>query len=503
MGCRRRLAIVRRVDPWGLAVAAMGAVVFLLQGFGGVLSRDLGLYAYAGQQFANGVPPYVGVLNRAGPLAHMVPGFGAMLARLLGTDQVLTMRAMMMLLSVIAVWVTYLLGRDIFGSRAAGAAAAATLLASRAVVLYAGGGPREKTTMLLLVVCALLAIAHRRWGWAGVATALATLTWQPAFWPCLAAALVAAKTPTWRMHWHDVLTAWARFAAGGTAATAVIVGYFAFVGAFDAFFEGFLFVNTTSTDQVGLITFVTALPTVMLRAWGWSLWLLLAGLAASLFLAWRYRGATDPAGRAVVGVGAATVAALAWSIYVFNGWADAIFVVPMAAVGLGGLLAQARRRLPVRGAATLATAYVLVVSVSAGITAWTHRPDVLEPMRTETEALLAAAGPDTSVQSIGAPQPLVFAGLTNPIRHQMFLQGLDDYVDETEPGGLAGIAADIEERRPTFVTMDHPSWYDWAHPVLRRNYRHIGKTAGVDWFADTDLGEARLAVMTDILKSEP
>ncbi|MGB6004187.1 MAG: hypothetical protein WBG36_06170, partial [Ornithinimicrobium sp.] len=181
---------MRRVDPWGLAVAAIGAAVFLLQGFGGVLSRDRGLYAYAGQQFADGVPPYEGVLNRAGPLAHMVPGFGAMIARALGTDDLLTMRVMMMVLTVLTVWLTYFLGRDMFGSRVAGVVAAATLLSSRAVVIYAGGGPREKTTMVLLVVCALLAIAHRRWGWAGVATALATLTWQPAFFPCLAAALV-------------------------------------------------------------------------------------------------------------------------------------------------------------------------------------------------------------------------------------------------------------------------------------------------------------------------
>ncbi len=494
---------MRRVDPWGLAVAAIGAVVFVLQGFGGVLSRDLALYAYAGQQFADGVPPYVAVLNRAGPLAHMVPGFGAMLARVLGTDDLLTMRVMMLVLSVVAVWVTYLAGRDLFGSRAAGAAAAATLLASRAVVLYAGGGPREKTTMILLVACALLAIVHRKWGWAGVATALATMTWQPSFWPCLAAAVIAAKTPPLRTHWRAVVGAWARFAAGGLVATGVMVGYFASVGSLDAFFEGFLFVNATSTDQVGLITFLVALPDVMLRAWGWSLWMLLAGLLASVFLAWSSRGATDPAGRAVVGVGAATLAALAWSIYVFNGWADAIFAVPLAALGIGGLVAGLRSRFSARAAVAGAVAYVLLVSISAGVTAWNRRPDVLEPMRAETQALLAAAGPEATVQSVGAPQPLVLGGLRNPIRHQMFLQGLDEYVDETEPGGLAGIAADIEERRPTFVTMDHPRWYDWLHPVLDRSYRRIGTTAGFTWYADRDLGADELDRLSDILAGEP
>ncbi len=492
-----------RFDPWGPILAGVGAVVFALQGSGGVLSRDLALYAYAGQQFADGVPPYVGVLNRAGPLAHMVPGFGAMIARALGTDDLLTMRALMAVLSVVAVWLTYLLGRDVFASRAAGAAAAATLLTSRAVVLYAGGGPREKTTMVLLVVCALLAVAHRRWGWAGAATALATLTWQPAFWLCLVAALVAAKQPPWREHRRGTIVAWVRFGLGGAAATALVVAYFAAAGALGAFVEGFLLVNATSTRQVGLPVFVSEMPTEMLDAWGWSLWPFLVGLVAAVVLGWRARGATDPAGRAIVGVAAATVASLAWSLLVFNGWADAMFAVPLAALGTGGLAAAAGRALPVRRATALAAGYVLVVCVAAGATAWRTSPDVLEPMREEVTAVLAAAGPDATVQSIGGPQPLALAGLRNPIRHQMFLQGLDDYVDATEPGGLAGLAADLERRRPTFVTLDYLDRYEWIEPVLARDYREVGTTAGCIWFADRGLGAGRLAELRRILAGAP
>ena len=486
---------MRRLDPWGPVLAAAAAVVFGLQGLGGVLSRDLALYAYAGQQLADGVPPYVGVLNRAGPLAHMVPGLGTLLARVLGTDDLLTMRALMLVLSVVAVWLVYLVGRDVYGSRLAGAAAAATLLASRAVVLYAGGGPREKTTMVLLVVCALLAVAHRRWGWAGVATALATLTWQPAFWLCLGAALVAAAQPGWREHRGATLRAWARFGLGGILATAVVVAYFASAGALGAFFEGFLFVNATSTHQVGLITFLVRLPGAMLGAWGWSLWLLLAGLLATVVLAWRARGATDAAGRAVVGFGAATVASLAWSLLVFNGWADAMFAAPLAAVGMGGVVAAAARVLPTRRASALGVAYALVVTLAAGVTAHVDSPDDLGPMRAEVTAMLRLAGPNATVQSFGAPQPLVLAGLRNPTRHQMFLAGLATYVDETEPGGLAGLGSDRERRRPTFVTTDGISRYPWLEPALRRDYRWVGRTGGLTWYADRGLGRQRIAAL--------
>ena len=70
------------LDPITPLVGLVALVVYSLHGFGGVLNRDLGVYAYAGQQFADGVPPYEGILNRAGPLAHMLPGVGMVAGRL-------------------------------------------------------------------------------------------------------------------------------------------------------------------------------------------------------------------------------------------------------------------------------------------------------------------------------------------------------------------------------------------------------------------------------------
>src|SRR5262245_51938302 len=68
-------------DPLGPLLALLAGSVYWLRGFDGYLSRDLALYAYAGQQFADGVPAYEGVVNRSGPLSHLVPGLGALAAR--------------------------------------------------------------------------------------------------------------------------------------------------------------------------------------------------------------------------------------------------------------------------------------------------------------------------------------------------------------------------------------------------------------------------------------
>ena len=182
--------VIRR-DPLVPLVGIVSVIVYTLHGFHGALTRDLGIYSYAGQQVADGVPPYLGVLNRAGPLAHVLPGVGALVARVAGLDELVTMRVVFMLMATAAVCMVYLLGRDLFDSRAAGLVAASALLSFHGFIQYASDGPREKTPMTLFVIVALWAITRRRWFTAGVFTSLATLCLQTAFFSTFAAVAVA------------------------------------------------------------------------------------------------------------------------------------------------------------------------------------------------------------------------------------------------------------------------------------------------------------------------
>jgi hypothetical protein len=483
--------------------ALAGLVIFLLHGYGGTLTRDLALYSYSGQQLVEGVPPYVSVLNRAGPLAHMVPGGGAAIARLIGTDDLLTQRAMMTVLSVAAVWLIYVVGRDVFESRMAGAVTATSLLMIQGFVTYATGGPREKTTMMLMVICTMLAVTHRRWGWAGATVALATLTWQPVF--VAGAAMTIAATLA--LPRRRIAGALLRFVVGGLIPTTLICAYFLAVGAFRDFLDGFYLINAGYTDQEGLREFLgTGTRHELIDALGWSLWVLLAGLAASFLVAvLRLRGLdrTNPRQMAVVAFGVATLAGVLWCFRVFNGWADAVFLFPLAAAGLGGLVLHVVRRLPASAALPVVATYVVVGLVAAGAHAVATKDDNLEPLRTVTEDVLAAAGPDATVQSIGAPQPLVLGNLRNPIRHQMFIAGLDDYLDENYEGGLAAVAEQIGEDEPTFVTMDHPDWYGWVTPTLDKEYVELGRTQLVTWYAHRSLGPERLAELEAIVADGP
>ena len=489
----------RRVDPLGPVLALVSVAIFLLHGYGGELTRDLALYSYSGQQVADGVPPYVSVLNRAGPLAHLVPALGAVIAGVLGTDDVMTMRVVMTVLSVISVWLLYVVGRDIFRSRLAGAASAAALLVCQGFVIYATGGPREKTTMVLLVILALWAVTHRRWAAAGVCVALATLTWQPSFLVGTAVAGAAMLAlPSRRDVWRSVV----RFCVAGLVTTALFLLGFALAGALDDFVQCFLVINARYTRQTVLIGYLLSDPTDLWNGFGWTLWVLIAGLVATVVIAWkqfRHGDRHDHTTMTQVGLGAGTLISTVWSLAVaFNGWADAMFVVPLASLGLGGgvaLLARryadGRPRLP----RTALAGFTVVALLAAAYNSWQTRPDVFPQQRRQIEAVLAAAPPDSTIASVGAPQPLVLTGRTNPNPYQMFLAGFNNYFEDNYPGGMQGISDLIASEKPTLITSDHPSWYSWILPLLDRDYTRLGQSTDFIWYVRNDVGPATIERM--------
>lgn len=494
--------MLRRIDPLGPLFALASVVVFLLQGYGGVLTRDLSLYAYSGQQFADGVAPYVSVMNRAGPLAHIVPGLGAIIAGWLGTDDVITQRVVMTVLSVITVWLIYLTGRDLFRARTAGAIAATTLLTIQGFMLYATGGPREKTTMVLMVVLVIHAVTHRRWLWAGIAISLATLTWQPAFFVGLVTALAAVP---WRPR-RGLPTSIGKICLGGAIPAVLTMVLFAAWGAFGDLIDGFVLINARYTDQSGIISFFQDKPGSIYSGFGHSQWVLLLGLVGAVVNAavqWRKApDRSDPAVRAQIAVGVGVVFSLLWSLRAFNGWADAMFVVPAAVLGFTAGVLWLVRRAP--RPTPVAAAYCVLALVLAGANASYTSTDALPVQGVVVDDLFQIAGPDATVASIGGPLPLVLEHRTNPVKYQMFLDGFDRYVDDTYPGGLDGLARHLAAEHPTFLTMDYPHRYKgWLAPLLDQGYERLGTSADATWFVRDELGHDKIHQMRRVITDHP
>lgn len=486
------------LDPVGLLAVAAAAVVFLTRGWEGVLSRDLALYAYAGQRVADGEAPYVGVMNRAGPLAHLVPGLGAWLGRVLGFsdsggDDLRAQRVLFFALSLALVWCVYLLVRDVLDSRLAGLAGAAVLVMNPGIITYATGGPREKTAMLLLLTLMLLACRHHRFGWTGILLALATLTWQPVFFPGIVAAAGCALLDAGYRR-----AALLRVAVGGVATTAVFLAYFWAVGALRVAYDGFVAIHLRHTSQPGIDDDPTQAWRDLVDAFGDSAYVLVVGLAAALVAApivWLLRRHIT-IDLSVVVFALAAITGMAWSYRTFNGWADALVLFPFAALGVGAIVI-ALRALPLYVGQVATTAAICVALVWGFQTAGDRELDDLPKQQTEVDRVFDVV-PDASIQSIEAPQPLVLGRRVNPSPHQMFRLGIQRYVAE-EHGGLARFADTIADERPTLIAVGLQAHYWWLRPVLE-DYEQFGTSPGWYWYVSDNVDSATRDRLADAVR---
>ena len=482
-----------RLDPLTFLVGIVSVVVYSLHGFHGALTRDLGVYSYAGQQVADGVPPYLGILNRAGPLAHVLPGVGALVARLLGTDELVTMRVVFMLLATAAVCMIYLLGRDLLGSRPAGLVTAAALLSFHGFIHYASSGPREKTPMTLFVIVALWALTHRRWFTAGVFTSLATLCLQTAFFSTFAAVVAAVLLVLGGM---ARLRALGRVVLGGLVPVVVLAAWFTLAGSLRETLDGFYVINRRYTVPDPVTDDLTRVWLDLDAAYGVTVWLMLAGVVALLLLTVaaavpRARDAFPPL-RVLPAMAAGLLAGLAWTFKDYDAWPDLFPVLPFAALGLGAAVAVGVRRLPQRPQWLVAAALAGACVVLGAVYAVSARDDTLLDQRQATEDVLAQLPDDATITSIEAPQPLVLTGRTNPTRDQMFRGGLQDYMEDTWPGGLDGFKRDLVADGPDLVSVGETVSLRWR-ASLQPDYVFVGRAPMWEWYARASLGEETIA----------
>lgn len=488
-----------RVDPGIPAWLVTAAVVWGVHGFRNGLSRDSALYVYAGQAVAGGDAPYVEVLNRAGPLAHLLPGLGVALGRAADLGDVVGIRMVFFLLVVATPVLTYVLARDGYGSRLAGSAAAATLLAFEGLALSATDGPHSKQPMMLGLLIAILLLTRHRWLTGGIVTGLATLTWQPVLAVLVPVALIVAwVSPGLRRArvWGLV-----RFGAGGLSTLAAAAAYFALADALAAFVEGFWGVNAGYTDQQGLVDRPLWAWGELTEWLGWTTSLLAAGVVTSIVLGALALRRSPDRGMVAAALGTATLAGVAWSAVAFNGAPDSMLVLPLAATGIGGGVAalaarvpEARRRVPT---VLVAGAVAVAVGLTCHLT-WTDRGRELDVATAEAEALFASVPGETTVFAFNAPQPLALTGRVSISRFVLFGEGMEEYVASRWTGGIRGYVECIRDRQPTVVVTSPRGLTGTLRP-LARDYTEVA--ASSDWRAfihEVDVPRQRVVAGRDL-----
>jgi hypothetical protein len=481
---RRRLGAL---DPWLVVSCGVAFVVYLVHGFDGALGVDLAVYSYAGQQVAEGQLPYEAIINRSGPLAHLIPGIGAWTARVVGADDVLGMRVMFMVISVVSVGLAYVVGRDLFRWRPAGLASAAALLSFECFTRFATYGPREKTFLVLCLLALLLTLLRGRWFTAGVFVSLGALTWQPTFLLAMTGAVVAVALSLPSGRWRAL----ARVVVGGLVPVTVTVLAYLVAGELDVFLEDFLLINMQYTKQPGLFAMTEHGWGATIAGYGVSIWGFVVGLVALLVFAGRalteVRGGPSPHRAALIAAGAMLVTGLLWSLKAFNSWPDTFIFMPMAALGIAGLATLLRERLPARVALAATLAWVLVATGVGAAYSWTARDTTYPETRADYRSVLALLPPDARILGIEAPEPLVIARKPNLSRYQLLGYGLMGHLKDTWPGGKQGYADWVVEEKPALVVVGTDPWTRWLVRKLTSEYRVVGTPPEQTWLVPRDL----------------
>jgi hypothetical protein len=448
----------------GLAAALIGIALwtYLTYGFNESVSRDSGLYAFAGQCVADGQAPYKAVFDVKGPFSSMVPALGVLGARYAGVPDYLGIQVEFLIITVLLVVVTYLLTAAVTGSLTAGFLAGLAFMGFGGMVKTAAGC-EPKVAALLFMVLALLFVVRKRWLAAGAMVACSALVWQ-----AMVVVGIACLVATASEERHLRVRAGAKLVAGGLIVLAAVVVWFVAEGAVMDLWEGSVVALFSGAGRVWE-------DPLSWRLWRplriWSRWapdtlltgtLGTVGMLAALVGAYRKHGGVVPMleKSRYTAVGLSFLFLGGFTVLDMQGLADLKVMVPFTSLGMGFLLIQAvngltgpegslaKRHRAVMGVG-IAVALLLPVAVRVKF----------EPghgLQTQKEAVaeIVEELDGEPIQCINAPEVLLLGELPSPTRHVVITDPIVGFMRKHRSNGLESWLRRIEQADVKLVVRD-------------------------------------------------
>jgi hypothetical protein len=457
----------------------VGVALYTRFGFHDRLWRDEAIYAYAGQQMAEGVPPYASIFDPKTPLASMIDAAAVAAGRLVGVDDLLAMRALYLVFSLLTVVAVYYLTQRLWRSPLAGVVAATVFASFRGFAIDAMGGPGAKTPGILFAVVSMALMTHRRWFWAAFVGSLAFLVWQPlAIYAAVAVVLAPVLAPLGERRRSFGLAV-----AGAAIPVVLTTIYFVVAGAMGKLVvAAFVFPATgIKRGSDSLANRLVRIGTVILRDYQLSGLLFMVGFVllfavVALHLARGRHNLRDSLRDPVMCVVVSTaLAVLAFSSTDFQGYPDLYPLLPYAAIGFGGTVAVLQSALarPALRQAVTAGALVCVLALTA--VSWvlfsrdkahSHRLTGQRIAACNLERMLGP-GPN-ALWSLGDPTPLVLTHRRNPSRFIYLSSGVAAWDMDHTPGGQRGWRARLLATHPDVVVVN-----GWRHHLEKVTTRWL------------------------------
>jgi len=182
---------------------------------------DSAIWDYVAQTVLRGQVPYRDVVEIKGPGSAYLSALAMWLGKWVGLRDVLAVRFMQIMLASALSVVTYLVAEIYLRQRLAALLAVLFPLMSEHFVSWVEGGTQPKLTMIFFGMLALLMIARDRAFWAGFASMLSCLCWQPGLLFAGVAFLIFSRYLT---SWRDGRAL--KVIAGALLPLAVVLAYF-------------------------------------------------------------------------------------------------------------------------------------------------------------------------------------------------------------------------------------------------------------------------------------
>src|SRR5258707_766088 len=187
---------------------------------------DAAIWDYVAQSILRGQVPYRDVIEIKGPGSAYLSAVAMWLGKSVGLRDVIAVRLMQIVVTGVLSSLTYLVTEIYLRQRAAALIAFLFPLMSDHFVGWIENGTQPKLTMILFGMITLLMIAKDKPFWAGFASMLSSLCWQPGLLFAGVAFLIFSRYLT---SWRDLRVV--KLMCGAIIPLAIVVAYFYSVGA--------------------------------------------------------------------------------------------------------------------------------------------------------------------------------------------------------------------------------------------------------------------------------
>ena len=474
---------------------------------------------------ANGVPYYVSIFDVKSPLAYILAGVGVIISRIIGWNDIVTIRLLFLLISCLTVVSVYFLIKYLFDSTEVGALSALLFLCFFGFSYFSAYGPRAKVPMVLFQILSIWATAKKKWFWGAFIGSIAFLTWQPMLiLPVLTICLGFIQS-TQKERPLALLSSIAGFIIPLVVISVYFLSYS--YNAFLSFVYGTLLFHLLYADRDPTDSFLEGVRKnlenpffAIIEGFSVMTFLIIIGFVMIVLL-FLLRRSTYSSLKEMIREDSFLVIFGSFPVLIvfafvdFQRFPDFLMFLPYVSIGCAKFLENlllyfktsienyhhdiyGLKRLNSNQLYALMTLGIAMSFVfSAELMAY-HERDLYDDrykltlafQQDQAAEILETFGENVSILCLGRPELFVILNRTNPSRFLFIFMGIDNYIHAVTPGGFEGWVQELQENiNPELIawgrtpkTPHTEKLYDW----IEDNYTY------------TQIGPWQLFVRNDI-----